>query len=130
MACPYFMPAERTTVDALPHPERLPLGAAFAGACTAANLTPTIEMLHDCNLGYAGCAHLPADRPADAVRFSIRCDAHGLVAVQYLCEAAHAPVSNGLLVFDPRAAQWRERHADPRLQRMAECCVESFRKQQ
>ena len=130
MACPYFMPAERTSVDALPHPERLPLGGAYAGHCTAADLAPTTEMLHDCNLGYAECAHLPADRAGDALRFSIRRDRQGLLAIHYLCEAAHAPVSNGVLVFDPASAQWRERHDDVCLQRMAECCVESFGKQQ
>jgi hypothetical protein len=87
-------------------------------------------MLHDCNLGYANCAHLPADRPADAVRLSIRRDPQGLLTIHYSCEAAHAPVSHGLLVFDPVSSQWHERHVDSRLQRMAECCVESFRKEQ
>jgi hypothetical protein len=124
------MPTTRTSVDGLTHPERLPLGAAYSGSCTAANVTPTAEMLHDCNLGYAACAHLPDDRTADAVRFSIRRDPQGLLAIQYLCEAAHAPVSNGVLIFDPASAEWRERHDDVRLQRMAECCVESFRKEQ
>ncbi len=128
MPCPYFMPAERTSLTALPHPERLPLGGAYSGHCTAADIVPTAEMLHDCNLGYAHCAHLPAERPADAVRFSVRCDPQGRLAIHYLCEAAHAPVSHGVLVFDPASSQWRERHSDNRLQRMAECCVESFRK--
>ena len=130
MACPYFMPAQRTSIEALPHPERLPLGAAYSGHCTAAHVTPTPEMLHDCNLGYAECAHLPVERIADAVRFSIRRDPEGLLAIHYLCEAAHAPVSSGVLVFDPTCSQWRECHDDARLQRMAECCVESFRKEQ
>jgi hypothetical protein len=130
MACPYFMPGEITTVAGLPHPERLPLGAAYNGHCTAAGVACTPEMLHDCNVGYADCEHLPADRTAEAVRFSMRRDAQGLLAIQYLCEAGHAPVSYGVLVFDPASAQWRERHADSRIHRMAECCVESFRKQQ
>lgn len=127
MPCPFFMPTDRTTVDGLLHPERLPLGDAYKGHCTAADVVPSDEMLHDCNLGYANCAHLPTDRFADAVRFLVRRDAQGLLAIQYLCEAAHAPVSNGVLVFDPASSQWRERHEDARLQRMAECCIESFR---
>jgi len=130
MACPYFLPSERITIDALPHPERLPLGAAYAGRCTASNVMPEGDTLHDCNLGYAECAHLPADRVADAVRFLIRREQQGLLTLHYLCEAAHAPVSNGVLVFDPASSQWRARHDDARLQRMAECCVESFRKEQ
>ena len=124
------MPAERASVERLPHPKRLSLGAAYNGHCTAANLAPTPEMLHDCNLGYANCAHLPADRTADAVLFAIRSDPHGLLAIHYVCEARHAPVSHGVLVFDPACAQWHERHEDPRLQRMAECCVESFGKKE
>ena len=124
------MPAQRTSIAALPHPERLPLGAAYSGHCTAANFVPSAAMLHDCNLGYANCAHLPADRASDAVRFSIRRDPRGLLAIHYLCEAAHAPVAHGVLIFDPASSAWRERHDDARLQRMAECCVESHTKEQ
>ncbi len=130
MPCPYFLPEQPTIVEGLPHPERLSLGAAYCGHCTAANINPTPDQLQHCNLGYADCAHLPSDRTADAVRFSVRRDAQGVLAIQYLCEAAHAPVAHGVLVFDPASSQWRERHPDARLQRMAECCVESFRKQQ
>ena len=124
------MPVERTSIAELPHPERLPLGGAYAGRCTAANLIPTADLLHDCNLGYAHCAHLPADRASDAVRFSIRRDPQGLLAIQYVCETAHAPVSSGMLIFDPVLSQWRRRHDDARIQRMAECCVESRCKEQ
>lgn len=130
MACPYFLPSERVSVTGLPHPERLPLGDAFHGHCTAADVAPTLEQLHGCNLGYADCSHLPNDRAFDAIRFSLRPDADGVLTVRYVCEAAHAPVSHGVLIFDTASAQWIQRHDDSRLQRMAECCVESFRKQQ
>ena len=122
------MPGERATVDGLPHPERLPLGAAFSGHCTAANVAPSAAMLPGCNLGYADCEHLPLDRVADAVRLTVRRDAQGLLSIQHLSESAHAPVTYGVLVFDPASSQWRDRHDDPCLQRMAECCVDSFQK--
>src|SRR5690348_745683 len=109
MACPYFLPTTRTTVSGLIHPERLPLRDAYAGQCTAASVAPTEDMLHDCNLGYAECAHLPAARVSDAVRFAIRRDADGVVAIQYVCEAAHAPVCHGVLMYDVAAGDWRER---------------------
>jgi hypothetical protein len=126
MSCPFFLPSERTSIADLPHPERLPLGDCYAGHCTAANVVPTEAMLHDCNLGYAKCVHLPADRASDAVRFSIRRDAHGSIAIQFVCEAAHAPVAQGTLVFDPGTGRWREQHEDARIQRMAECRVASM----
>lgn len=130
MACPFFLPTTQATVPGLIHPERLPLRHAYAGHCTAANVTPSDDMLHGCNLGYAPCSHLPADRASDAVQFSVRSDAVGLVTIQYVCEAAHAPVTNGVLVYDAVTTQWRERHSDKCIQRMAECCVESLRKEQ
>ncbi len=130
MACPFFLPTTRATVPGLIHPERLPLRDAYAGECTAAQVTPTDDMLHDCNLGYATCAHLPAQRTSDAVRFAIQRDAEGLIAIHYVCEAAHGPVSHGTLSYDTKAGAWRERHADSCVQRMAECCVESLRKEQ
>ena len=126
MSCPFFLPTERTSIAALPHPERLPLGDAYSGRCTAASIVPSEVMLHDCNLGYASCVHLPADRDSDAVRFSIRRDPQGTVTIQYVFEIAHAPVSNGVLIFDPVSSQWRERHADVCLQRMAECRMETY----
>jgi hypothetical protein len=129
MPCPYFMPEHPTSIAALPHPERLPLGDAFAGRCTAVDVVPSEAMLHDCNLGYADCAHLPAERVSDAVRFAIRRDPKGLLHIHYVCEAAHAPVSTGVLSFDMAASQWHAVHEDTRIQRMAQCCVESHSKE-
>ncbi len=127
MPCPYFLPTERTSIAALPHPEKLPLGNAYSGHCTAADMNPTAEMLHDCNLGYADCAHLPCPRPADAVRFLTQSREPSRIVVTYVCEAKYAPVSHGTLIFDVNSNCWLERHPDRCLQRMAECCVESFR---
>src|SRR5260370_11003100 len=36
LACPFFIPTERADDLALPHPARLPLGAAWRGTCAAA----------------------------------------------------------------------------------------------
>lgn len=127
MACPYFMPTERTSIPALPHPERLPLGDTYCGRCTAAGVTPTPEMLHDCNLGYAMCEHLPRrPRFADAVRFSVRRENQEQIAVTYVFEERYQPVEQGVLILDTATNCWLQRHPDARIQRMAECCVESF----
>ena len=128
MPCPYFRPTDVVSLASLPHPQRLPIGNAYAGHCTAANVTPNDAMLHDCNLGYATCEHLPADRDSDAVRFSVRRDPNGLIAISYVFERSHAPVSHGILIYDPGLVAWRKVHADQRVQRMAECCVQSFSK--
>ena len=130
MPCPYFHPTNPVSLGSLPHPDRLSLRNAYAGHCTAANLVPTEAMLHDCNLGYADCAHLPADRPADAIRFAIRRDQNSLIAISYVSEAAHTPVAHGVLIYDLDKGSWRERHSDACLQRMAECCIASLRKEQ
>ena len=127
MACPYFLPTERVSIATLPHPERLPLGDTYSGQCTAAGVTPTLEMLHDCNLGYAACEHLPQPRLADAVRLIARRDGPTRIAVTYVCEARYAPVAQGVLIFDVASNCWLQRHSDVCIQRMAECCVESFR---
>ena len=128
MSCPYFLPDNPVPISTLPHPERLPLGNAYSGRCTAADLSPSEAMLHDCNLGYAKCAHLPADRIADAVRFSIKRDARGLVTISYVLELAHAPVSHGIVIHDRETGRWPEPHPDARIQRMAECCAQSLSK--
>lgn len=127
MPCPFFLPTKHTVIATLPHPERLPLGDTFSGQCTAAHMVPTPEMLHDCNLGYAACGHLPPTRTADAVRFLTHRGEPGRIVVDYVCEARYTPVARGMLIFDVSSNRWLERHSDDCIQRMAECCVESFR---
>src|ERR1035437_2030685 len=70
VVCPFFMPEQRFESD-WPFPQRLPLGAGWAGTCTAAGhegARPSDEELKSgCNLGYANaCSRLPAARHADA----------------------------------------------------------------
>ena len=149
MACPFFMPVEKLENGAWPHPARLPLGCGWSGCCTAPGHegeVPSAEQLQDCNLGYAlGCGRLPKERAWDAVRFFVmasgdpakdkpgdRTDGCGLsvesssVQFRYVCERDYLPVEHGSVEFEMKSKQWVRSHADARVQRMAECCLESY----
>ncbi len=144
MACPYFMPLERLEGGTWPHPARLPLGAGWGGHCTApgheGKVPPQDVLEAFCNLGYASsCAWAPRERAWDAVRFAV-CAPHNLngrasgkfagdaactIRVRYVCEREHKPVTDGELEFDMENARWLRQHDDSRLQRMAECFLET-----
>lgn len=137
MACPFFMPVEKLGNGNWLHAGRLPLGCGWSGHCSAPGHdgeTPSQEELREfCNLGYAeGCARLPRERVWDSVRFAARTvggDGKGAgrsIQVRYVCERGHRPVEHGTLEFDAFEARWMERHRDVRVQRMAECFLESF----
>ncbi|MGI9104024.1 MAG: hypothetical protein ACR2IF_16405 [Terriglobales bacterium] len=131
MACPYFMPGKRLEEPLWPHPQRLPLGGGYSGCCTAPGhegAEPAEDELKEgCNLGYArGCPRLPEEREHDAVRFALARDREGKLNVKFVCESGHAPAQHGMLEFDRAAGVWRTRHGDARIQRMAECYVESY----
>jgi hypothetical protein len=139
------MPVEKLE-GTWPHPSRLPLGCGWRGYCTAPGHeaeTPSQDVLEAfCNLGYAsGCTWAPRERAWDAVRFAVaaptevdhRSKGAGdvgpvlpMIRVIYVCERNHRPVERGELEFDPRGSQWLRRHADARLQKMAECFLGSF----
>lgn len=142
--CPYFMPMEKLEGGNWSHPGRLPLGCGWNGYCTAPgheNEIPQPEILETfCNLGYAGpCSWAPVERAWDAVRFAVmapppsgdfakrnpRSSARELRLV-YVCERDHHPVQRGDLLFDLAAERWLGKHHDPRIQRMAECFLESY----
>jgi hypothetical protein len=128
LACPYFLPTKKLEGGEWPHPARLPLGAGWQGLCTASatQATPTAEELRDhCNLGYARCQRVPAQRSADAVRFSVAAANEARVVLNYVCECNHHPGEHGTLEFVVSAGQWTAKHADARVQRMAECYLES-----
>ena len=130
MACPYFLPVERMTEELWPHRRRLPLGDGFRGHCTAApEAPPNLDEQRDgCNLGYAAkCPRLPAERAADAVRFSVACDRDGIVQLCFVLERAHQPQAHGTLLYALASGSWLEGHADARIQRMAECYLDSYR---
>jgi hypothetical protein len=131
LACPYFMPTYKSdSVDWL-HPSRLPLGAGWSGHCHAPGhegAQPTDQILKDhCNLGYAAdCTHLPHDRMADAVRFSVARDHGSQLDLWFVFEMGHRPAGHGKLQYEVSTGRWLAAHPDLRIQKMAECYVESY----
>ena len=143
MACPYFMPVSKLENGNWMHPARLPLGGGWTGHCTAPGheqAVPSPDVLETCcNLGYAGsCGWAPVDRHSDAVRFAISSPAKNtranssdseqarLVHLTYVYEQANRPAGHGELEFDLSTATWLRRHEDARIQKMAECFLESY----
>jgi len=148
VACPFFMPAEKLENGLWPHPARLPLGCGWTGRCTAPGYdgeTPSVEELHECNLGYAeSCRRLPKDRAWDSVRFFViggdratngehahkingDCDDQkSSIQFRYVCERRHLPVEHGIVEFEMKSKRWTRCHADARVQRMAQCYLESY----
>ena len=145
MACPYFMPVTKLENGSWPHPARLPLGSGWCGHCTAPGhegelpLQDVLEAF--CNLGYASsCSWAPPERVWDAVRFVVSAlrDSAGrdealagaarTLFLRYVCERNHAPVEHGVLEFDLSRATWIRGHDDARVQKMAECFLESYLK--
>lgn len=145
MACPYFMPVEKLENGSWPHPARLPLGAGWRGHCTSPGHEgelPQQDILEAfCNLGYADCcAWAPRERSWDAVRFAVSAPPEGgkprvgagskvaahVLRLRYVCERDHRPVESGDLEFDLPRAIWLQRHNDLRVQKMAECFLESY----
>jgi hypothetical protein len=136
MACPFFLPVEKLENRTWLHAARLPLGCGWSGQCTAPGHegeSPSPNELRDfCNLGYAqDCPRLPQDRAWDSIRFAARtvCSENataGRIHVRYVCERGHRPAEHGKMEFDPVTSRWQELHRDGRVQRMAECFLESY----
>lgn len=129
MACPYFIPEQRCEAELWQHRARLPLGDGFVGFCCAQETAyqPTQDELREfCNIGYAkSCPRLPENRDADSVRFMAR-PTDGFVAIKYLLELGHAPVSDGELRYEPATGRWQAPHPDERVQKKAQCYLESY----
>jgi hypothetical protein len=140
VACPYFMPIARLENGSWPHPSRLPLGAGWSGHCTAPGheqSVPSDAVLESfCNLGYAtNCSWAPQQRSCDSVRFAIAAPEKKLdhnsepariLRVTYVCERDHRPAGHGELEFDLLTSTWLLRHQDVRIQKMAECFLETY----
>lgn len=146
MACPYFMPVAKLENGSWPHPARLPLGCGWAGHCTAPGhdeAIPSQDVLEAfCNLGYAGgCSWAPAQRLYDAVRFAVAAPAKNsgetrkgsadevpvrILRLNYVYEQANRPAGQGELEYDLSRAAWLRRHEDARIQKMAECFLETY----
>ena len=131
MACPFFLPTEPYTEWGWHARPRLPLGDGWKGVCTAAGheqAVPTPDQLKQwCNFGYAGkCPWLPARRHADKVSFSIARDKEGIVLIYYVLEVDHTPGEHGTLQYDDQQSRWLKRHDDTRIQKQAECYLDSY----
>ena len=91
-------------------------------ACTAwdAELEP-------CNLGYAqACPRFPKESPADAVRFAVSKYSPERLLVQFSLESKHLPAGHGCLEYDRIAAGWMTLHSDSRIQKLADCFLQSY----
>jgi hypothetical protein len=72
---------------------------------------------------------LPQERNCDAVRFSVASDARDCVTLCFVLQSAHRPAEHGLLAYDHARAQWTSTHPNLRIQRMAECYLETYLRQ-
>jgi hypothetical protein len=131
VACPFFMPTSKLDDGGWLHPSRLPLGGGWTGHCGAPGnegVEPTNQELREfCNLGYAAtCPRLPKERAYDAVRFSIARDRGTQLEFWFVCESEHRPASRGTLQYDLSLGRWVSSHADLRIQKMAECYLQSY----
>ena len=124
------MPTTKSDAAWFLHPSRLPLGAGWNGQCSAPgheNCEPEGDELKNCNLGYAlKCPRLPPDRAADAILFSIARDAGSHLSLCFIYERDHRPVAHGTLEYDVLHATWTTPHVDSRMQKMAECYLQSY----
>ena len=131
MACPFFVPTHKLDDAGWLHPARLPLGGGWKGLCSAPGHEGTEpadnELREGCNLGYASaCSWLPRERSCDAVRFSVAHDRGTQLLLWFVCELGHVPAGHGMLEFDVSLERWITSHPDTRIQRMAECYMESY----
>jgi hypothetical protein len=130
MACPFFIPTVRLD-GAWKFPDRLPLPPGFSGVCGAPEqmlVRPSDDDLRDhCNLGHAACSRLPEQRHADSIRFSARGAENHKISVQYVYEKDCRPAGGGILEYDERERRWSTDIPDEKLQRQAECFLESWR---
>ena len=154
MACPFFVPIERADDLALPHPARLPLGAAWRGSCAAPGheqAIPDNEEFEGCNLGYAkSCPRLPKKRNCDAVRFGVVKESGSLISLQVVFESQYRPAGDEFLEYDsktggppirlPRFAgslsagpvagglgsDWSSAHSESSVQKQAECFLQTY----
>jgi hypothetical protein len=131
LACPFFIPTNISEDIAWFHPSRLPLGAGWNGHCGAPGhegfIPASEEIKENCNLGYAiTCPRLPEKRVCDAVRFSVARDSGSHIILWVVFESAHRPTGHGTLEYQVPARRWASPHPNERVQKMAECYVQSY----
>jgi hypothetical protein len=94
------------------------------------------ELRELCNIGYAAeCGRLPREREWDSIRFGAKAtriqesgQGGDWIMIRYVCEREHRPAEHGVLEFQAAGATWKQKHRDARLQRMAECFLETWLK--
>ncbi|PYV79466.1 MAG: hypothetical protein DMG96_04095 [Acidobacteria bacterium] len=140
MACPFFVPTERADDLALPHPARLPLGAAWRGSCAVPGHEQAIlnnSELEGCNLGYArSCPRLPEPRNCDAIRFGVVKESGSLISLQVVFESEYRPAGQEFLEYDSRTGgpavprglgkDWSSAHSESSVQKQAECFLQTY----
>src|SRR5271165_4661849 len=130
LACPFFIPTERAGDLALPHPARLPLGAAWRGTCSSLGHEAAVlnnQELESCNLGYAtSCPRLPKERACDAVRFAVARESGESISLHFVFESDHLPVGHGLLEYDRVLKSWTAPHSETRTKKLAESFLQSY----
>ena len=145
MACPYFMPSDNTGKRFLATSGKISTSRADgAGHCTAPaheGETPAQDVLKHSATSDMRAAWSPPERRWDAVRFAVsapidktaRSDPRNATAapgrvlfLRWVCERDHRPVEYGDLEFDLAQATWLRCHDDARIQKMAECFLESY----
>jgi hypothetical protein len=60
------------------------------------------------------------------VRFSIARDQGDRLQLWFICESAHCPAGYGTLEYDLSIGRWASSHSDSRIQKMAECYLQSY----
>jgi len=125
------MPTNRFDDGGWMHAARLPLGGGWRGLCSAPGHEgeePSADELRDgCNLGYASaCWRRPQHHGCDAVRFSVARDGAARLTILYACESGHRPAAHGTLEYDAASKNWTSSHPDARIQKMAECYLQSY----
>lgn len=88
------------------------------------------ELRDHCNLGHAACSRLPEQRTADAIRFSARSAERYRIHVRYVYEKDCRPAGGGTLEYDEREHRWLTAIDDEKLQRQAECFLQTWRSRQ
>jgi hypothetical protein len=130
VACPFFMPTSKFEDGGWTHPTRLPLGGGWRGHCCAPGHEgnePTAKELREwCNLGYALACSRRSQDSCDALRFAVVRDSASRITVLYSCESKHRPAGHGTLDYDLSSRGWAVPHPDARIQKMAECFLESY----
>ncbi|HZP16346.1 MAG TPA: hypothetical protein VFB00_00175 [Terriglobales bacterium] len=60
------------------------------------------------------------------MRFAISGQSENRVSLQFVLEARHLPAAHGVLEYDYRAGDWSLSHPEERIQKMAECFLQSY----